>query len=111
MIKAGKLIGKVAFVEDKGDYISATVIQARKNAFDDKNNSKSFDEKFESWKVYVRGEIKIEQKKYYDFDNVYVGMSAKNGKPFVSVRAEDVHEHVFENKGNYNGSYNKNYSK
>ena len=110
MIKNGKLVGKVSFVEDKGDYMSVTVIQARKDAFKGDAMSKPFDEKFESWKVYVRGKADIQPKKYYDFDQVSVGMSAKNGKPYVSVLAENVHEHVFDNSnGNYNGGYKKSY--
>lgn len=109
MIRAGKLIGKVQYAEDKGDYMSVTVIQTRKGAFNDNaaSDNKSFDEKFESWKVYVRGKADIQPKKYYDFDNVYVGMSAKNGKVFVSCLPENVHEHIFDNNNNgYNKSYN-----
>jgi hypothetical protein len=110
MIRGGKLVGKVAFVDKKDDYIAVTVTQNRKNVdFNDK--SKTFDEKFESWKVYVRGDVEIEPKKYYDFNNVTVGISARNGKPFVSVQAEDVKEHIFDNNGKYNNNgYNKGYS-
>ena len=106
MIRGGKLIGKVAFADKKDDYISLTVTQNRKNV-DFKDKSKTFDEKFESWKVYVRGDIEIEPKKYYDFNDVTVGISARNGKPFVSVKAENVNEHIFDNS---NSKYKNGYS-
>lgn len=99
MLYNGKIIGKVVNLQHKDDYISCSLIQKRKNA-DMNDKTKPFDENFESWNVYIRGDAedleKIEDKKYYELNPVMVGIS-KTGKTYISVQAENIKPAVFPN--------------